>query len=50
MYSNILKIEKCVTQNQVKGIFGFTDSDNIGKFSFPGNDYFFKNKFIFYFL
>ena len=32
---NICKIEKCVTASQAKGIFGFTDSDNIGKFSFP---------------
>lgn len=35
MYPNIVKIEKCVTGNQARGIFGFTDSDNIGKFSFP---------------
>eukprot|EP01118_Nematostelium_gracile_P011964 TRINITY_DN4315_c0_g2_i1.p1 TRINITY_DN4315_c0_g2~~TRINITY_DN4315_c0_g2_i1.p1 ORF type:complete len:350 (+),score=88.57 TRINITY_DN4315_c0_g2_i1:164-1213(+) len=35
LYPNICKIEKLVTANQVKGIFGLTDSDNIGKFSFP---------------
>eukprot|EP01097_Dermamoeba_algensis_P000087 TRINITY_DN1026_c0_g1_i3.p1 TRINITY_DN1026_c0_g1~~TRINITY_DN1026_c0_g1_i3.p1 ORF type:complete len:305 (-),score=72.33 TRINITY_DN1026_c0_g1_i3:472-1386(-) len=35
MYENILKIEKCVTANQVQGIFGFGESDNIGKYSFP---------------
>jgi tryptophanyl-tRNA synthetase len=35
LYPNICKIEKCVTASQAKGIFGFTDSDNIGKFSFP---------------
>jgi len=35
MYRNIVKIEKCVTASQVKGIFGFTDSDNIGKYSYP---------------
>jgi len=35
MYPNIVKIEKCVTANQARGIFGFTDSDNIGKISFP---------------
>ncbi|XP_048831554.1 tryptophan--tRNA ligase, cytoplasmic [Brienomyrus brachyistius] len=34
-YSNIVKIQKHVTFNQVKGIFGFTDSDSIGKISFP---------------
>mmetsp|Transcript_42889 Transcript_42889/g.167591 ORF Transcript_42889/g.167591 Transcript_42889/m.167591 type:complete len:253 (+) Transcript_42889:688-1446(+) len=35
MWKNILKIQKAVTYNQVKGIFGFTDSDNIGKHGFP---------------
>jgi tryptophanyl-tRNA synthetase len=35
MYPNILKIQKCVTGNQARGIFGFSDSDNIGKFAFP---------------
>ena len=34
-YKNICRIQKCVTYNQVKGIFGFTDSDSIGKISFP---------------
>ncbi|XP_060118999.1 tryptophan--tRNA ligase, cytoplasmic [Heteronotia binoei] len=34
-YKNILKVQKHVTFNQVKGIFGFTDSDCIGKISFP---------------
>lgn len=34
-YKNMLKIQKCVTFNQVKGIFGFGDSDCIGKISFP---------------
>uniref|UniRef100_A0A7M4EUF7 Tryptophan--tRNA ligase, cytoplasmic n=1 Tax=Crocodylus porosus TaxID=8502 RepID=A0A7M4EUF7_CROPO len=34
-YKNIVKIQKHVTFNQVKGIFGFTDSDCIGKISFP---------------
>uniref|UniRef100_A0A8C4DCC0 Tryptophan--tRNA ligase, cytoplasmic n=1 Tax=Dicentrarchus labrax TaxID=13489 RepID=A0A8C4DCC0_DICLA len=32
---NVVKIQKHVTFNQVKGIFGFTDSDCIGKISFP---------------
>jgi tryptophanyl-tRNA synthetase len=35
MYPNIVRIEKCVTQNQVRNIFGFEESDNIGKYSFP---------------
>lgn len=34
-YKNILKVQKGVTFNQVKGIFGFGDSDVIGKISFP---------------
>merc|ERR1711971_1493751 len=34
-YQNIVKIQKCVTYNQVKGIFGFDDSSPIGKISFP---------------
>ena len=35
MYPTILKIQKATTYNQVRGIFGFTMSDNIGKSSFP---------------
>jgi len=34
-YQNMVKIQKCVTFNQVKGIFGFDDSSPIGKISFP---------------
>ncbi|KAG8326557.1 tryptophan--tRNA ligase, cytoplasmic [Homalodisca vitripennis] len=34
-YQNIVRIQKSVTFNQVKGIFGFGDSDVIGKISFP---------------
>ncbi|CAF1011222.1 unnamed protein product [Rotaria sp. Silwood1] len=34
-YKNICRIQKCVTYNQVKGIFGLTDSDSIGKIGFP---------------
>ncbi|KAJ0173799.1 hypothetical protein K1T71_010948 [Dendrolimus kikuchii] len=34
-YQNMLRIQKCVTFNQVKGIFGFGDSDVIGKITFP---------------
>lgn len=35
MYPNILKVQKCLTTNQVKHAFGFLDSDNIGRLSFP---------------
>jgi tryptophanyl-tRNA synthetase len=35
MYPNILKIQKHVTTSQVKGIFGFQNHDNIGKYGFP---------------
>ncbi|PRD21565.1 UNVERIFIED_CONTAM: Tryptophan--tRNA ligase [Trichonephila clavipes] len=34
-YQNIAKIQKSVTYNQVKGIFGFGNSDCIGKIAFP---------------
>lgn len=34
-YRNMCRIQKLVTFNQVKGIFGFGDSDCIGKISFP---------------
>lgn len=34
-YKNIVRIRRGVTFNQVKGIFGFGDSDSIGKISFP---------------
>lgn len=34
-YQNILRVQRSVTFNQVKGIFGFGDSDCIGKISFP---------------
>ena len=35
MYRNVVRIQKAVTYNQVKGIFGFDDSVNIGKHAFP---------------
>lgn len=35
MYPNIVRIQKCVTGNQARGIFGFNDSANIGKIAFP---------------
>lgn len=34
-YRNICRIQKSVTFSQVRGIFGFTDSDCIGKIAFP---------------
>merc|ERR1719499_2384447 len=34
MYPTILRIQKKVTHSQVRGIFGFTESDNMGKHSF----------------
>lgn len=34
-YQNISRIQRSVTFNQVKGIFGFGDSDCIGKIAFP---------------
>ena len=30
-YRNVLRVQKCVTCNQAKGIFGFTDTDCIGE-------------------
>jgi tryptophanyl-tRNA synthetase len=35
LYPTVLEIQKRVTFNQARGIFGFTDSDNIGKQAFP---------------
>jgi tryptophanyl-tRNA synthetase len=35
MYRNVVKIQKLVTTNQAKGIFGFSDSDCIGKYAYP---------------
>ncbi|XP_076069136.1 tryptophanyl-tRNA synthetase isoform X2 [Oratosquilla oratoria] len=34
-YKNVLRVQKRVTFNQVKGIFGFDDSSVIGKIMFP---------------
>jgi tryptophanyl-tRNA synthetase len=34
-YKNMVKVAKCVTLNKVRGIFGFTGEDHIGKVSFP---------------
>jgi len=34
-YRNIVSIQRCVTMNQIRGIFGFTMDDYIGKIAFP---------------
>merc|ERR1712178_624344 len=34
-YLNMKRVEKSVTYNQAKGAFGFGESDNIGKVSYP---------------
>lgn len=34
-YQNMVRIAKCVTLNQARGIFGFSGEDPIGKVSFP---------------
>lgn len=35
LYQNVLRIQRITTYNQARAIFGFTDSDNIGKHAFP---------------
>lgn len=35
LYKNVIRIQRQITFNQVKGIFGFGDSTNIGMVSFP---------------
>eukprot|EP00171_Calliarthron_tuberculosum_P009807 IDg9807t1 len=35
LYANVLRIQRLTTYNQARAIFGFTDSDNIGKHAFP---------------
>eukprot|EP00775_Hariotina_reticulata_P010348 gene10348-10505_t len=34
-YRTIIDIQRCVSMNQVRGIFGLTQDDNIGKIGFP---------------
>ncbi|KAF7991872.1 hypothetical protein HCN44_010673 [Aphidius gifuensis] len=34
-YQNMIRIQKSITFNQIKGIFGFGDSDPVGKIAFP---------------
>jgi tryptophanyl-tRNA synthetase len=35
LYPTVLNIQRLVTYNQSRGIFGFNESDNIGKQAFP---------------
>ena len=35
LYKNVLKVQKSVTYNQIKGTFGFQQDDPIGKYAFP---------------
>lgn len=35
LYPNVIRVQKHVNFNQIKGIFGFTPSDCVGKFAFP---------------
>lgn len=35
LYPNVIRVQKHVNFNQLKGIFGFTTSDCVGKFAFP---------------
>lgn len=35
LYPNVIKIQKTITLNQMRGIFGFSESDNVGKWAFP---------------
>jgi tryptophanyl-tRNA synthetase len=35
LYPNVLRVQKAVTYNQARGIFGFAGDANIGKSAFP---------------
>lgn len=35
LYPAVARFQKNVTKNQLRGIFGVTDSDNTGKYSYP---------------
>lgn len=35
LYPNTLKVQKNLTLNQIKGIFGFSESDPVGKYAYP---------------
>jgi len=34
-YQNVCKVQKALTYNQLKGIFGLNESDNCGKAAYP---------------
>lgn len=35
LYPAVARFQKYVTKNQLKGIFGVTESDNTGKYAYP---------------
>ena len=35
LYPNVIRVQKHTTLNQIKGVFGFNDSDPVGKFAYP---------------
>jgi tryptophanyl-tRNA synthetase len=35
LYPNVIRVQKALTLNQIKGVFGFNDSDPVGKFAYP---------------
>lgn len=35
LYPNVCKFQRALTLSNIKGVFGFNDSDNAGKFAFP---------------
>jgi tryptophanyl-tRNA synthetase len=35
LYPNVIKVQKHVNFNQIRSIFGFNESDNVGKFAYP---------------
>jgi len=35
LYPNVIRVQKHINFNQIKGIFGFNQSDAVGKFAFP---------------
>lgn len=35
LYPNVVKVQKATTLNQVKNLFGFDDTQPLGKFAFP---------------
>lgn len=35
LYPAVARFQKYVTKNQLRGIFGVTESDNTGKYAYP---------------